>query len=284
MKKITQEELNEILEKHKKWLEDNEVGERADLSVADLSGANLSVANLSVADLSGANLSRADLSGANLRWANLRVADLRWANLSGADLRGADLSGANLSGADLSGADLSVANLSVANLSVADLSGANLSGADLRVADLSGANLSGVNLSGADLRGADLSVANLRWANLSGAKNISFPISCPEEGEFIGFKKAKGGYIVKLKITEDAKRCSASGRKCRCSKALVLSITKTDGTDDGTTEIASSYDKTFIYRVGEIVEVAEFCENRWNECAPGIHFFITRKEAERYNV
>ena len=189
MKKITQEELNEILEKHKKWLEDNEVGERADLSVADLSGANLSVADLSVADLSGANLS-------------------------------------------------------VANLSVADLSG----------------------------------------ANLSGAKNISFPISCPEEGEFIGFKKAKGGYIVKLKITEDAKRCSASGRKCRCSKALVLSITKTDGTDDGTTEIASSYDKTFIYRVGEIVEVAEFCENRWNECAPGIHFFITRKEAERYNV
>ena len=264
MKKITQEELNEILEKHKKWLEDNEVGERADLSVANLSGANLSVANLSVADLSGANLSRADLSGANLRWANLRVADLRWANLSGADLRGADLSGANLSVADLSGADLSVANLRWANLSVADLSGANLSGADLR----------GANLSGADLSGA----------NLSGAKNISFPISCPEEGEFIGFKKAKGGYIVKLKITEDAKRCSASGRKCRCSKALVLSITKTDGTDDGTTEIASIYDKTFIYRVGEIVEVAEFCENRWNECAPGIHFFITRKEAERYNV
>ena len=249
MRKITKEELNEILEKHKKWLEDNEVGERA-----------------------------------NLRRANLSGAYLRLANLSGADLSGADLSGADLSGADLSGANLSRANLRRANLSGADLRLANLSRANLSVADLRWANLRWANLSGADLRLANLSWADLSEADLCGAKNISFPISCPEEGEFIGFKKAKGGYIVKLKITEDAKRCSASGRKCRCSKALVLSITKTDGTDDGTTEIASSYDKTFIYRVGEIVEVAEFCENRWNECAPGIHFFITRKEAERYNV
>lgn len=29
-------------------------------------------------------------------------------------------------------------------------------------------------------------------------------------------------------------------------------------------------------------EVADFDENRWNECAPGIHFFITRDEAVRY--
>ena len=31
------------------------------------------------------------------------------------------------------------------------------------------------------------------------------------------------------------------------------------------------------------VEVDNFCENRWNECAPGIHFFINRQEAINYN-
>ena len=110
---------------------------------------------------------------------------------------------------------------------------------------------------------------------------MRLPMACPEEGEFIGFKKARG-YIVKLKITEDAKRCSATGRKCRCSKAVVLSITNKDGSDSGFTEVKSSYDSNFVYRVGETVEVKDFCEDRWKECSAGIHFFITRKEAEDY--
>ena len=163
----------------------------------------------------------------------------------------------------------------------ADLSGADLSGADLSGAYLRGADLSGAYLSGADLRGADLSGAYLRGAYLRDAKDMYLPIACPEVGEFIGFKKARG-YIVKLKITEDAKRCSATGRKCRCSKAVVLSITNKDGSDSGKTEIASGYDSKFIYRVGETIEEPNFCEDRWNECSPGIHFFITRKEAEVY--
>ena len=91
---MTAEKLKEVLEAHQKWLDDEEGGEKA---------------NLSEADLSEADLSEADLSGANLRWANLREADLSVANLSGANLREADLSGADLSGANLSGADLSKA-------------------------------------------------------------------------------------------------------------------------------------------------------------------------------
>jgi hypothetical protein len=87
--------LSEIVEKHGKWLRDEEGGERWSCPIdADLSGADLSGA-----DLSGANLSDADLSGANLRRADLRRADLSGANLSGANLSGANLSGANLSGA-----------------------------------------------------------------------------------------------------------------------------------------------------------------------------------------
>ena len=78
---ITKNELEEILQKHEKWLVGTHGGVRADLSEAnlrgaDLRGADLSVANLYRADLSEANLYRADLRGADLREANLRGADL----------------------------------------------------------------------------------------------------------------------------------------------------------------------------------------------------------------
>ena len=189
------------------------------------------------------------------------------ADLSDANLRGADLSDANLRGADLSDANLSGTNLSYANLSYANLSYANLRGADL---------------SDASLRGADLSDASL-----SDAKNLNCPIACPEEGSFIAFKKAynvihNGGCIIKLEIPNDALRCSATSRKCRCSKAKVISITNIDGTEASVDVAYSGYDREFEYRVGEIVQVDNFGTDRWNECAPGIHFFITRKEAVDY--
>jgi hypothetical protein len=132
------DELKIILEKHRKWL-NNDGGERAELSGAELSDANLSDADLHYADLSDADLRRADLSNADLRYANLSDADLSDANLSHAELSDANLSHANLSHADLSGADLSGADLRYANLSHANLSHANLSGADLRRAELSDA-------------------------------------------------------------------------------------------------------------------------------------------------
>ena len=166
-----------------------------------------------------------------------------------------------------------------ANLSGADLSGADLSRADLSGADLSGADLSGANLSGAYLYGADLSRADLSGADLSGA--IS-PLSCPDTGAFIGWKKARGDVIVKLQITDDAKRSSSTGRKCRCSKAVVLGIENLDGTPYPDIQVSSQRDSSFIYRVGETVEVPDFDENRWNECSTGIHFFITRQEAVDY--
>ena len=159
----------------------------------------------------------------------------------------------------------------------ANLRGANLYGANLRGANLYGANLNEANLYGANLRGA-----NLNGANLRGAKNLNFPIACPEKGSFIGFKKCQNNMIVKLEITEDALRCSATGRKCRCSKAKVLSITNLDGAESNIEFVSSKRDPCFIYKVGEIVEVKDFDTNRWNACSTGIHFFITRQEAVDY--
>ena len=236
MKIITQKELNEILDLHKKWLNGEDGGKCADLRYADLSNT----------DLSNADLIYANLSDANLLCAKLRSADLSDANLRGAKLRGADLSGADLTHA---------------NLRYADLTHANLRYADLKTADLSCANITNVTYD---------------------EQTAFFALQCPEEGSFIGYKKAKN-FIVKLLITEDAKRSSATTRKCRCSKAKVLSITNLDGSESKLESICSKYDKSFIYKVGEIVEVPDFDEDRWNECSTGIHFFITRNEAVQYN-
>ena len=174
-----------------------------------------------------------------------------------------------------------------ADLSGADLRRADLSGADLRRADLSGADLSGAHLSGADLRRADLSGAYLRradlsGADLSGAENVPYiPYACPDFGMFIGFKKASG-YIVVLEIPEDAKRLSATGRKCRCNKAKVIEIQNIDGTKANVTKVASDFDSNFVYEVGKTVSVDNFCEDRWKECSSGIHFFINRQESVNY--
>ena len=100
-KKITQEELEVFLRKHKLWLENKEGGERANLEGANLKRANLKRANLEGANLEGADLEGADLEGANLEGANLEGANLKRANLKRANLEGADLEGADLEGADL---------------------------------------------------------------------------------------------------------------------------------------------------------------------------------------
>ena len=215
-------------------------------------------------------------------WRDMR-ANLSGANLSGAYLSEANLSGADLGGANLSGADLNGADLGRANLSGADLNGADLGGADLRGANLNGADLGGADLNGADLGRANLNGAYLRGANLSGAKNVPFiPYACPDFGMFIGFKKAYG-YIVVLEIPEDAKRLSATSRKCRCDKAKVLEIQNIDGTKAANvTKVVSGYDPNFVYEVGKTVSVDNFCEDRWQECSPGIHFFINRQEAVNY--
>ena len=248
---MEKEKLKEVLAKHLDWLNNKEGGVRADLSNADLIRADLRVANLS-----GANL-----RGADLRNADLRVADLIRANLRGADLSNADLIRANLSGANLRGADLSGADLSNA-----DLSGANLRGADLRVANLSGADLIRANLSNADLSNADLRVANLRGARLP-----YFQI--PQQGTLTVWKVASGK-LIKLLIPAKAKRtASLVGRKCRAEYAKVLWI-------EGGEPVGSSYDSRTVYAVGKMIKPDSYDDDIRIECSNGIHFFLTKEEAE----
>lgn len=177
----------------------------------------------------------------------------------------------------------------------ANLRFADLSDADLHGADLSDANLSDANLCGADLRGACLLGADLRYVHLYSAKLSELTVAqtsiLPDEGDIIGWKKAyvddaiddATPVIVKLLIPADAQRSNATGRKCRASKARVLDLQDKQGNSlPPDTTAYSRYDTDFTYKKGETVHVEDFDTNRWDECAPGIHFFITRIEAVEY--
>ena len=107
-------------------------------------------------------------------------------------------------------------------------------------------------------------------------------MQCPEKGNFIAYKKA-GKCIVELEILENSKRSSATTRKCRCDKARVISIENIE-TGEKVIEVSSNRDKNFTYKVGKVVSVDDFNEDRWVECTTGIHFFMTKHEAESYDV
>ena len=144
--------------------------------------------------------------------------------------------------------------------------------------DLQGANLQGSNLQGANLQGANLQGANLRYANLQGSylwganlQDATLPPFqiVPEEGSFIAFKKVDTG-IIKILIPEDAKRTSTLvGRKCRASHVLVL-----EGSGNSHTHNALEYKES------EIVVADSYNDDIRVQCTNGIHFFMTRKEAE----
>ena len=184
-----------------------------------------------------------------------------------ADLRGADLQGADLQDADLQDADLQDANLRWANLRWAYLQDANLRGADLRGADLQGADLQDANLRGANLRGA-----NLRDADLQGANLPDFQI-CPETGAFDAWKKTGNG-VIKIRIPASAKRISSLvGRKCRAAFVKVLK-------GSGYSSIRAL--KKLYYEEGKIVHADSFDDDIRVECSHGIHFFMTKEEAEEF--
>ena len=190
------------------------------------------------------------------------------ANLAGANLAGANLADAYLADAYLAGANLADAYLAGAYLADANLAGANLAGAYLADANLAGANLARANLAGANLARANL--ARAKGAELAIARTRILP-----DGDLIGWKKCKDDVIVKLKIPAEAKRSSAFGRKCRAEFADVLEVHGAEvgiGQHDGKTE----------YRTGERVKADSWDENWMEECSHGIHFYITRLEAENH--
>ena len=155
-----------------------------------------------------------------------------------------------------------------ADLRGADLRGANLRGAYLQNADLRGANLHNADLQGAYLWDAYLWGANLQNTNLQNAKLPPYQI-CPETGGFIAWKKVISG-VIKLYIPATAKRMSSLvGRKCRAEYVKVLK-------GSGTSSRGGQYVQGKIYRPDKYDDDIRI------ECSHGVHFFITKAEAEAY--
>ena len=226
LKKITEEELSEVLRLHWLWLDSTGIGARADLSYTDMSGMNLS----------DQNLTDAILTNSDLRDASLRRANFTCANLTRANLAGANLSSAILAGTSLYGANLYYANLYNTILNRAELSGANID-----------------------------------------SREIARRCICPV-GSFIAFKKVRGSVVLKLEIPADAIRVGGlASRKCRANKVKVL-----EAIGSAKTTFKSRHNPNFTYTVGKCVEEPRFNPDPTEECAAGIHFFLTQIEAEEY--
>jgi hypothetical protein len=164
-------------------------------------------------------------------------------------------------------------------LTGSDLRAWNFRGCDLSHADFMWATLKSATFEGCDLRfarfdGADLRDVVFKYCKLNPL--FAARLSVVPEGDLIGWKKCCDGVVVKLRIPREAKRSNATGRKCRAEYVEVLEISS------GRTVAYGQWDAT-PYRVGETVRCARpFNENRWDECASGIHFFLTEEEAKDY--
>ena len=233
-------------------------------------------------------ISDVDFHGADFRWVDFSGADFSDAHFYGADFNGSSFHSSKFHGADFSGADFSDVDFRWVSFSGANFNGANFScskfhdssfrGADFSDAHFYGADFHSSNFRGADFydssfRGADFSDADFNGADFYGT---ALCMQCPSEGSFIGWKKVNGA-LIKLQITPNAKRSSATTHKCRCSEALVLEI---DG--GAMQQITRNSYAPITYKVGELVHPDSFDDDRWNECSHGIHFFISRHNAEEY--
>lgn len=201
-----------------------------------------------------------------------------------------DLSGLNLSGAIFNSTSFNRAKMKNINLHGAvflystfyrtDCEGADLGYADFLYSSLRKANLTNADLTGVNFCGC----SSLDDEILTNTKMPDIPFACPDSGAFIGWKRCLDDdahdVIVKLLIPEDAKRLSSISRKCRCDKAIVLEIKDMNGKDIN--KAYSIHDASFVYKVGETVSVSDFDNNRWVQCAEGIHFFINKQEAIGY--
>ena len=246
--------MQEVLERHLEWL-DNPGNPSDEWLRADFEGCSI---------IDGYHL----LAGANLAGARFRRADLSHINLTRAKLNDADLAFSDLSFANLSDADLTCADLTCANMFACAIANANFQYALFRNAI----------------------VENVIFGHAAYEPDI--PMTCPESGGFIGWKKCMATgidahqVIVKLYIPPRAKRSSAGSRKCRCSEAYVIDIQEVDSTVPCSVECATSLihmSTMVMYKKGQLVKCEKpFEDNRWIECASGIHFFMSRREAVIY--
>ena len=314
-KTISKEQLDEVLKEHALWKSDYKQGKRADLSDYNLNGFDLRDVDLSDAVLNRTSfmkskLCRADLSRAQMNHTVFIAADLTEAIIDGADLYRASFSDADLSGVHAESADFAFCNMRGCIFDEAVLANSVFYRAQLACCVFGKADLSGCELYGANLDGALFILTNMEdahliyaensyeayfeGANLSrvqfseceiadeaveDAKGLYASVACPEEGAFIAWKKCRDDRIVKLMVTENALRAGGHRNECRASEVLVLEICEGGRS---CREAVSFMDEEMVFRPGDIVrDENDFDGSLWHD-GSGIHFFLSRGDAERF--
>lgn len=275
--------LDAMIEEHQMWLEDFRNGDSNVRNVPSHYKANFSLYHILGYDFHGADLSMAIMAGAYINDCNMRDVTLN---------------GATITRTGIKNTDLALSHCIDTTFDTVHFYNVNFTDAQCCDSSFINDTFDFCNLKDTELMDARFLGCFFKGTSLGSALRCNIPMTCPDTGSFIGWKKAyvkspdieslvkfnwerTTEVIVKLEIQEDARRSSAGSRKCRCDKAKVLSITSLDGIREYDTAY-SFHDASFVYRVGETVSVDNFCTNRWNECAAGIHFFITRDEAVNY--
>lgn len=206
-------------------------------------------------ELEPGDLTGTDLSNIDFTLSSFENVKLDQVNFKGSSVENALFDGCSMEGADFENANMKTASFRFCNMKNCNIKGANLYGAVLENADLT------------DIKSDE----NTQW----------FRLHCPEKGAFLGYKKCVNNRMVQLLIPADALRTSATLPSCRCSKAKVLTIKSFDFKENFD-EAWSLVDENFEYKRGEWVEVKDFNKDRWMDSTTGIHFWMTREEAEAY--
>lgn len=205
--------------------------------------------------------------------------------LHGMDLTGWDLSNIDFTLSSFQDTVLNGVNFKDSNVENALFDGCPMRGANFQNANMQTASFRYCDMTESNIRGANLYGAVLEYANLDGIVSDEntewFRLHCPETGAFLAYKKCVNDRMVQLLVPSDAKRTSATLPSCRCNKAKVLTIKSFDF-EENFDEAWSLVDENFVYRKGEWVEVKNFNEDRWQDSTTGIHFWLTREEAEAY--
>lgn len=201
------------------------------------------------------------------------------------DLTGMDLSGMDFILSSFQNTVLDRVNFESSSVENSLFDGCSLHGVNFKNANLKTASFRYCDLRESNIEGANLFGAVLEFAKLDGIISNEdtkwFRLHCPETGAFLGYKKCVNDRMVQLLVPADAKRTSATLPSCRCNKAKVLTIKSFDFKENFD-EAWSLVDENFVYKRGQWVEVKDFNENRWQDSTTGIHFWMTRKEAENY--
>lgn len=269
---ITLKRLKEIMASHAKWLDNKYGGTRARFEDVTFQGT-----------FKDFDFSQVSFENVTAKYASFENCKFNNANFENCSFEQADFDNCEFVDCEV---DTGV-SFNSAGFDKCNFDEAHLFGADFSEACFFNCTFVKANLNNADFRNAEFNDCNL--TNISYDElTAGIALACPEKGAFTAFKKAHlysgDRCIVELLVPADAKRSSATSRKCRVSKAKVVAVYKFD---DGVytpvkVNAYSNHTNSFVYKLGSTVSVKNFDKNRWNECSTGIHCFITMREAELY--